>query len=130
MAATPHGRTILVVDDEELVLKVVSLMLARAGYEVLLAAGGRRALEVCRQRAGPIHLALVDLMMPEMDGVEVMERLGGICPNLRVLFMSGYNAGYFGDAVAPSRLIRKPFTSAILLGRIEDELDAARTLTA
>src|SRR5437763_767545 len=82
--------TILVADDEEMVLGFIVLVLRKAGFRVLSASGGEAALKLCQDGAEPIDLALVDSEMPRMDGGQLCARLWSLYPNLRVLFMSGY----------------------------------------
>ena len=93
-ALAPHYsldrlKTILVVDDEKLVLDFCSAVLTRAGYEVLLAENGYWALEIVKALQKPIHLALLDIRMPKMSGPELLvELLDWVVPrNLEVRFI-------------------------------------------
>src|SRR5690349_25120681 len=83
---------VLVADDEPAVLRIVSYALTRHGYTVIPASDGPSALAACQSREGPIHLALLDVMMPGMSGPELFQRLQEIHPTISVLFMSGYKA--------------------------------------
>lgn len=86
----PPKKTVLVVDDEELVRNVTRLMLERIGYIVLAAADGVEALELVGQRTGPIDMALVDLTMPRKGGLETFRELKAEIPELPVVLVSGY----------------------------------------
>jgi two-component system, cell cycle sensor histidine kinase and response regulator CckA len=118
--------TILVVEDGEAVRNLVCLMLVQNGYRVLEARDGHHALRVCATHCHPIQLVLTDLMMPNMQGADLAERLRRAHPNLRILLMSGYT-----DEAAVQRLGRgsvaflpKPFTSVELVEKIRQVLDA------
>jgi CheY-like chemotaxis protein len=117
-----HGPTILVADDEQMVLKFVSLVLERAGFTVHTVTSGAAALEMAANFPEPPDLVILDLVMPEMDGVQLSDRLKDIYPNLRILFMSGYNQEEIdlrcGSRPELSGLLKKPFTSSELLSRV------------
>src|SRR5947207_1504074 len=88
--------TVLVADDEEIVLNFVSLVLRKAGFPVIAALGGTQALELVRNSREPILLAVLDMVMPDLNGPEVFFQLREIYPGIRALFMSGYNAPQAG----------------------------------
>ena len=118
--------TILVVEDGDAVRNLVCLMLVHNGYGVLEARDGREALRVCETHAEPIQLVLTDLVMPNMKGDELAERLCRTRPDLRILLMSGYT-----DEPVVQRLGRdsvaflpKPFTSVELVDKVRQMLDA------
>ncbi len=85
-----RGRTVLLVDDEPLVLRAGERMLKAMGCDVLSAAGGREGLDKFRASKSPIHLAIVDLVMPDMDGIATIEEILGIDAFTQVLLASGY----------------------------------------
>lgn len=87
------GETILIVEDEDQVLKVAIKMLEWLNYRVLPATNGQEALELYRRGRGEIDLVLSDIMMPEIGGIELLGRLREIDPQVRVVFMSGYAQG-------------------------------------
>src|SRR5215813_4335308 len=92
MTSSPnHGETILVVDDEAEVRKLVGAMLTRQGYNVLTAESGELALKTYRKSPQPIDLLLTDVVAPGMSGPMLADQLTDINPKLRVLFMSGYD---------------------------------------
>jgi PAS domain S-box-containing protein len=118
--------TILVVEDDEDVREFVELILRRAGYHVIVATGGVRALEMARTHSGEIHLLLSDIVMPDVDGLELAKRLVSARPTVKVLHMSGYT----GDAVLPcgefveaSAFLQKPFSARALAAKVREILD-------
>jgi two-component system, cell cycle sensor histidine kinase and response regulator CckA len=122
---SPGGATILVVDDEPVVLETVSDGLAAHGYQVLTAGGGDQALQIAQAHQGPIALALVDVVMPGLSGPEVAQRLHAARPDLKVLFMSGFSTEVVVvhglDAGDP--LLVKPFTLDTLGRKVREILD-------
>jgi len=118
--------TILVVDDEILVRDVITALLGKAGYRVLSADSGHEALSLCRRHTGPIHLALLDVVMPGMKGPELRERLLTEFPSIRTVFISGYSydeLGPQGVAVDERNFIAKPFTMRELLNAVSHALE-------
>ena len=104
--------TILLVDDEEMILEVGKSMLERLGYQVLTAGGGSEALKIFRQDPAQFDLVILDLIMPEMNGGETYERLKKIDPRIRVLFSSGYSKDKVANEIlkdACACFIQKPF---------------------
>jgi two-component system, cell cycle sensor histidine kinase and response regulator CckA len=83
--------TILIADDEAMVLDVGANLLQALGYTVLQARGGREAVDICRDHPGKIDLVLLDLIMPDMGGGEAFDRMKSIRADLKVLLSSGYN---------------------------------------
>jgi two-component system, cell cycle sensor histidine kinase and response regulator CckA len=124
--ATLRGtETILLVEDEEQVRVVARDILSRQGYHVLEASNGADALRTCEQHAGQIDLVLSDVVMPQMSGRELSERLLARRPGLKVLYMSGYT----DDAVlqhhlleSGAPLLQKPLRPNALLQRVRDVL--------
>jgi len=108
-----HGLgKVLLVDDYEEVRFVTRAMLNGCGLEVIEAHSGREALKICTESAEPLCLVLMDITMPEMNGVETFEELRRLYPALPVILMSGYSAeevaARFGDA-GGSDFLQKPF---------------------
>jgi len=87
---TPAGETVLVVEDEEALRDMTERIFVRNGYKVLTAANGPDALALVAGHVGAIHLLLTDVVMPQMLGKEVAERVRALRPDIEVLFMSGY----------------------------------------
>jgi two-component system cell cycle sensor histidine kinase/response regulator CckA len=124
----PGGsETILLVEDEEVVRGLARKILEHAGYSVLDANRGEEAVRVCLERAEPIDLLLTDVVMPETSGKEVADRLTGLLPGLRVLFMSGYTDEaivHHGVLDSNVEFIQKPFTPAALVRKVREVLDS------
>ena len=132
---TPRGagETVLIVDDEPAVRVVTKRILQRSGYAVLDAPGGVEALDTLREHPGPIHLLLTDVIMPEMNGREVAQRVREQRPGIRVVYMSAYSPeaiAHDGLLDAGAAFVRKPFESGLLLQTVRRALDTAeRTAT-
>ena len=117
--------TILLVDDEEIVLGVGVKMLENLGYTVLAAKGGREAVEVYNENKDEVDIVILDMIMPEMGGGEAFDRMKEINSNVKVLLSSGYSID--GQASEILRrgcdaFIQKPFTVKELSGRIREIL--------
>ncbi len=120
------SETILVVDDEQPVARFAQRMLTAAGYTVLTAHHAGEALVVCEKYTASIHLVLTDVIMPQMSGRELADRLADLRPELRVLYMSGYTDDILNDNDAlgvDRQLLRKPFTGELLLRKVREVLD-------
>jgi len=120
--------TILIVDDEENVRRPLSEIMKSHGYNVLEAADGAQALEICQQHPGPIHLMVTDILMGSMSGVELAEKLSYDRAEMKVLFATGYPAGLAegsGLDAEDAHLIKKPFTGKDLAAKIREMLESA-----
>ena len=106
------SRTILVVDDQDVVRDVIKLTLESEGYTVIEAASPSAAIELARTAAS-IDLLVTDIVMPEMDAFELAERMNTEIPGIRILFTSGYT-----DAAAEGPFIQKPFTPQQLVDKV------------
>jgi CheY-like chemotaxis protein len=125
---TAGGETILLVEDDEPVREVASDILETAGYWVLPAANGCEALRLCGQHDGTIHLLLTDVVMPELNGCTLAERLASVRPEMRVLYMSGYTDDaivHHGVLNAGVHFINKPFGASELTRRVREVLNQA-----
>jgi two-component system, cell cycle sensor histidine kinase and response regulator CckA len=125
--AAPHrgSETVLLVEDEPLVRKLVQDVLRMSGYEVLVAASSQHALELCAQHSAPIDLLLTDVVMPHHDGPDLAGRIRALRPETRVLFMSGYMDDLVvrhGGLPAGSAFIEKPFKPSMLAQKIREVL--------
>ncbi|MDD5532728.1 MAG: response regulator, partial [Syntrophales bacterium] len=117
--------TILLVDDEETIVKVKKELLEKLGYSIVAAASGREALEIYRARGGEIDLVIMDMIMPEMGGEELFEHLKTIDPQVKVILSSGYSLN--GQAVrilerGCRAFIQKPFSMAEISAKIREVL--------
>jgi len=113
--------TVLLVEDSDVVRDVVAIMLESDGLTVLQASGGEEALALVRRGDAPIDLLLTDIVMPEMSGVELADRLERERPDVRILFMTGYaeevvvKRGILGKR---RECIGKPFTQKEITKRV------------
>ena len=123
----PRGNeTILVVEDEPNVLALARRFLTRLGYQVLAASNGMDALKVHESHPDVVSMVITDVVMPQMDGQELAQRLSARRPGLKVLFTSGYpNDVIAGYGVLPeeANFLQKPFTGADLARRVRALLD-------
>ncbi len=120
------GETILVVEDDPLVQKVVVSLLSRLGYQVLLASGGTEALAISREHPGPIHLLFTDVVMPDTNGKKLATRLQARFPDMAVLYTSGYNRAiiaHHGVLEEGIEFIPKPYRLAELGEKVRSVLD-------
>jgi two-component system, cell cycle sensor histidine kinase and response regulator CckA len=111
--------TILVVDDEELLLTMGDMVLSSFGYRVLTANSGQRALELFEQNQSDIALVITDLVMPRMSGREVIEHLRRLSPSVKIICSSGYVRA---NAEDEELYLQKPFTSLDLLRKVREAL--------
>lgn len=115
---TQRAATILAVDDDRVVLGLLDSVLSMAGYNVLTADGGRNAIEVFEKSNDPVNLLLTDVMMPDLTGPVVAERLCSVQPDLAVLFISGFHDADLVQRFVTAKgfsLLPKPFTVDALL---------------
>jgi CheY-like chemotaxis protein len=121
------GETVLLVEDETVNLKLYKMMLERLGYKVLPASTPDEAIRLAENYAGEIHLVITDVIMPKMNGKDLVERLLKDYPNIRKLFMSGYTADVIanhGVLEEGVHFIEKPFTQKDLGLKVRLVLDA------
>jgi len=124
----PRGtETLLLVEDEEQVRRIITEVLERQGYKVLAALNGEEALKIAQDEQIEIHLLLTDVVMPQMGGRELAETLSKSRPQLKVLYMSGYT----DDAIVRHGLmeetlnfIQKPFDSVMVARKVREVLDS------
>lgn len=107
-----HGETVLVVEDESELLDLDKKILEKLEYRVLAAGTPGEAIRLAEEQAGKIQLLITDIILPDMNGMELAERLHTLCPGLKIMFMSGYTAnmiaheGVLDEGV---NFIQKPF---------------------
>jgi CheY-like chemotaxis protein len=123
--ATPGHATILLVEDEQMILDVTKTMLNHLRYDVLAALTPGEAIRLAEEHGEHISLLITDVVMPEMNGRDLAKNLLALCPNLKRLFMSGYTAdviahhGVLDEGVS---FIQKPFTMQELASKIREVL--------
>lgn len=128
LEAASGSETILLVEDEEVIRRMVKTILDSSGYTVLQACHGAEALKIAKDYDGPIHLMLTDIVMPEMSGYVLSEKLSQMRPEMLVLYMSGYSdetIRQHGDWNQDTPFIHKPFTPEGLNHKIRQVLDQA-----
>ena len=125
--SAPGGsETILVCDDEDVVLRSLCWLLESGGYSVIAAESGRRALELASSHEGPIPLLLTDVIMPEMNGRELAEEITRLRPETRVVYMSGYASDVLEASGAESEdfeFLQKPSTSDAVFRCVRQVID-------
>ena len=120
------SETILLVEDEAAVRGLTSRILEKQGYRVLAAQHGREAMDIATREESHIDLVLTDIVMPGMNGRGLVERLAGIRPRIKSLYMSGYTDDDIvrRGFIEPSKsFLQKPFTSEALLRTVRKVLD-------
>ncbi len=126
-ANIPRGsETILLLEDEDVVRSLTREILEGLGYQVLEASRGEEAIKIVTANNRSINLLLTDVVMPEMSGKEVVDRVSELTPSLRVLFMSGYTDEaivHHGVLDSNVQFIQKPFTPAALATKVREVLD-------
>ncbi len=119
------GTTVLLVEDDEIMLSLTRKLLEENGYRVLEASDGKAAIELLASHNGPIDLLLTDVVMRGMSGPELVTRVTASHPATRVVFMSGYTGELIAqheNMTAGIPLLEKPFTRTALLGALDAAL--------
>ncbi len=118
--------TILVVDDEEVILGMAQSVLDQAGYDVLSACNGHEALEIYAAQSGRIDAVVLDMTMPVMDGEETMQRLADRWPGAAIIATSGYDLQEAERrfAMRPAGFLQKPYTAAQLTSKVAEVVRA------
>ena len=120
------SETILVVEDHDSIRRIMVRSLEKQGYKVLSAVNGVDAIQVFQSYSGPIDLLLSDVVMPQMDGVQLAEKLQELAPGTKILFISGYTDDwnrYFNPSQGNKQLFQKPFAIPEFLAEIRKRLD-------
>ncbi len=125
-----HGsETILLVEDDDTILDIGKMILERFGYTVLASNNPNEALTLAKNHSGPIHLLITDVIMPEMNGQQLVDCLLSIKPDIRTLFISGYTAdiiarhGVLDEGV---NFLQKPFSVQKLVEKVREVMDGGR----
>jgi len=125
------ARTILVVDDEPLVLAFTSEVLGCEGYVVLEAAGTSEGLRIAAALPGPIDLVISDVVMPGGDGRDLVERLGRMRPTIKSMYISGHTeADVARGTFLSAAFLQKPFTMDMLVEKVRSVLDGGEVRIA
>jgi DNA-binding NtrC family response regulator len=124
------GTTILVVDDERVTRRVAYRILSDEGYRVFEAASADEAMSVLDMAHRYIHLVILDVVMPVVDGVQLGQEILANWPSLRLLYMSAHPAEVLAEHGLTDlrvRFLAKPFTHDELLGKVQQALDRRRS---
>jgi two-component system, cell cycle sensor histidine kinase and response regulator CckA len=125
IAEARGNETILLVEDEPMILDITKAMLELQGYKVLPAITPGEAIRLAREHAGEIHMVMTDVVMPEMNGRDLAKNLLALYPNMKRLFMSGYTANviaHHGVLDAGVHFIQKPFSIDDLAAKVREAL--------
>ena len=125
VAEARGNETILLVEDEPMILDMTKAMLELQGYNVLPAGTPGEAIRLAREHAGEIHMVMTDVVMPEMNGRDLVRNLLSLYPNLKRLFMSGYTANviaHHGVLDVGVNFIQKPFAMDDLAAKVREAL--------
>lgn len=123
--SSSENQTILLAEDDQSLRTVTRKTLQAAGYTVLEAGDGKEALKISREHVGDIDLLLTDLVMPEMGGSPLAQRLSVERTGIKVVFMSGYTAGYTALLLGMQKFfLTKPFTRDGLIEKIREALES------
>ena len=118
--------TVLLAEDSDMVRNLAMQILERQGYTVLSGANGAECLRLLVDHSGPLALLVTDVIMPDMNGRMLFERVSALCPGVKVLYMSGYTDnvivkhGVLEEGIA---FIQKPFTVQSLAAKVREVLD-------
>ncbi|HBF43810.1 MAG TPA: hypothetical protein DDW42_09350 [Desulfobacteraceae bacterium] len=118
--------TVLLVDDEDMIIDVGGQFLESMGYKVLTGTGGKEAVEIYKEKSDEIDLVIVDMVMPDMGGGETYDRIKKINPNVKVLLSSGYSINGHATEILErgcNGFIQKPFNMKQLSQKIKEVLD-------
>jgi PAS domain S-box-containing protein len=125
--ASQSTGTILLVEDEEMLLEIETSMLENSGYTVLAVPSGELAEAMLRKHLSEIDLLVTDVIMPEINGMELAVKLQAICPKLKVLFMSGYPADVLdrqANIKEGAHFLQKPFSMQALTSKVREVFNA------
>ena len=121
--------TILIVEDDDQVRGMLRSLLTHEGYQIVEAADGAAGLLAAEEQQGRVDLLLSDMLLPELSGFDLAERLRARYPKLKILFITGYVEGEIVQrsmAELDAMFLDKPFTPAALLERVRDAVGPAR----
>ncbi len=120
------NETVLLVEDERQLRELFQIVLQENGYNVLAASDGTEAILLSERHPGALHLLISDVVMPQVGGREVAERMAAMRPNMKVLFMSGYtDDAVMRDGIldTEANFLQKPFTPSALAKKVREVLD-------
>ena len=122
---TQQGGTVLVVEDDKIVLEITSTLLSGLGYSVLTAMDGLEAIDVFQQHKNDIRFVVSDFAMPQLNGLEALQRLRKISPDIKMILVSGYSEEQIMNDTyteRPQSFLKKPYSSQALKQAIASTL--------
>ena len=125
-AGMVENKTILVVEDDALVLGLTSRLLRAEGYVLLQAANGKEAIQIARDFHQEIHLVVTDVIMPELSGKELVVEMAALRPDIKVLYITGYPESLLlqnGSLTLNDPLLPKPYSAAALRRKVREILE-------
>jgi two-component system cell cycle sensor histidine kinase/response regulator CckA len=128
MDSAPKGKVLLVEDDEQ-VRAFTRMLLTTNGYAVLEASNGLEGLEIAQQNSSDIDLLLSDMLLPELSGYDLAEKVLELKPQIKILFMTGYVEGEIVQRCISelgASFLDKPFQPNVLLARVQEAIQSAR----
>ena len=126
MDLVPKGKVLLVEDDDQ-VRSFIRMLLTTNGYQVLEASTGFEGLEIAERPSNEIDLLLSDMLLPELSGYDLAQKVQELRPEIKILFMTGYVEGEIVQrsmSELGARFLDKPFQPATLLTRVEEAIHA------
>ncbi|HLK47130.1 MAG TPA: response regulator [Bryobacteraceae bacterium] len=124
---------ILVVEDNGALRRLMLRILAGSGYSVLEASNGAQAVDLFRQHSPALDLAIVDMVMPGMSGLDVAAEMERLRPGMKILYISGYASSVAMESISsrfPDHVLIKPFDAAQLIDRVALLLKPAEPQTS
>lgn len=124
--ASNGGETILVVDDEKMILEVTKELLKSLGYQVYIAQNGKEAIDVFMEKQSQINLVILDMVLPGMSGSKIFDSLREINPDVRVLLASGYSINGEAEQILArgcNGFLPKPFRLRELAQKVREVLN-------
>jgi CheY-like chemotaxis protein len=121
------SETILLVEDEPAILEITTVILKSQGYKVLAASSPGEAIRLASEQINKIHLLMTDVVMPEMNGRDLAQKLRALYPQLKCLYISGYTAdviAHHGVLDTGLYFIQKPFSVNVLIDKLREVLDS------
>jgi CheY-like chemotaxis protein len=118
------NETLLLVEDEGELRRITRQLLEQGGYRVIEAENALRALQIVQEYAGTIHMVVTDVVMPGMSGPELTQRMKELCPEARVLYISGYADRAFQHHGVQEGvpILEKPYSGSDLLMKVQEVL--------
>jgi CheY-like chemotaxis protein len=127
MVTHGKGETVLLVEDEAAILNISKQMLENLGYQVICSQNPEEAISLALENKARLDLLITDVVMPAMNGRELSNQIKSSCPNLKVIYMSGYTAdviAYQGVLEDDLHFLQKPFSKKDLAKKVKSVLDA------